>query len=312
MSTANSKRWVTKLAAVDANLVVALDALLQESNVTRAARRVGITQSAMSQTLARLRHQFDDPILVKVGRQMEPSPFGLRIKARLHTLLNELEAIVGERPTFDEKEASGRFVIATVDYLALVLFPALARAVALRAPGIDLGIQALDQASIAPQLQQGLVHLYIGVPGQTERALQMQHLFTDSFSVVVGSENPLCAGGMTIDSYASLPHILVSPRREAESIISRELGAVGHTRRVAIEVPYFSIVPQLLKKSNLVATVPTRIASLYAEDHGVEVLAPPMPLPEIEICMAWHPTFSADPAQIWLRELVASVSQELP
>ena len=111
MSDANERRWASALAALDANLLVALDALVQESNVTRAARRVGITQSAMSQTLGRLRRQFDDPILLKVGRNMEPSPFALRIRGRLHAAIGELEAVVRDRPTFDPSTATHRFVI---------------------------------------------------------------------------------------------------------------------------------------------------------------------------------------------------------
>lgn len=304
-------RWATKLAALDANLLVALDALLQESNVTRAARRVGVTQSAMSQTLARLRHQFDDPILVKVGRRMEPSPFGQRIKAPLHGAVAELEAIVGDRPGFEPATATDRFVIATVDYLTLVLFPALARAVAVRAPGVDLAVHALDPGSIAPQLQQGLVHLYLGVPGDTERSLETARLFTDSMSVLVRRGHPLGKGRMKVEAYAGARHILVSPRRESGSLVARALAAAGHTRRLAVEVPYFSLVPELLADSDLVATVPERIARQFARDHELELLKPPIPLPELEICMAWHPAFAAEPARVWLRELVASVCRAL-
>lgn len=311
MGTTNDKRWAAKLAALDANLLVALDALLQESNVTRAAQRVGVTQSAMSQTLGRLRHQFDDPILVKVGRRMEPSPFGLRIKSRLHAAVVELEAIVGDRPTFDEATATDRFVVAMVDYVSLVLFPALSRAVSARAPGVDLAVHALDSGSIAPQLQQGAVHLYVGVAGQTERALATEPLFADRMRVVVRRGHPLAEGEPSIGAYADAAHILVSPRREAGSIVSRALSATGRGRRVAIEVPYFSLVPELLEGSDLVATVPERIASLFARAHDVEVLAPPLALPDVEICMAWHPTFAADPARVWLRDIVSSVCREL-
>lgn len=312
MSAANGSRWATKLAALDANLLVSLDALLQESNVTRAAKRVGITQSAMSQTLARLRHQFDDPILVKVGRRMEPTPFGLRIKARLHRAVAELEAIVGDRPAFDEAAASDRFVIAMVDYLSLVIVPPLTRAVAERAPGVDLAVHALDSASIAPRLQTGVVQLYIGVPGETERALQTRSLFADRLRVVVRAGHPLSSGPVDIQAYASAPHVLISPRRERSSIVSRGLAAAGHTRRVAIEVPYFSLLPGLLEDSDLVATVPERVAELFAARYDLELLEPPVELPAIDICMAWHPAYTADPASIWLRDMVSAVCRDLP
>lgn len=311
MSSANGSRWATKLANLDANLLVALDALLQESSVTRAATRLGVTQSAMSQTLARLRHQFDDPILVKVGRQMEPSPFGLRMKARLRAAVSELEALVGDRPAFDADTASDRFVLAMADYLAVILFPPLARAVSARAPKVDLAVRALDATSVAPELQAGHVHLYVGVVAETERALEVRRLFTDRLRVLVRTGHPLAARTLDIAAYAEAPHVLVSPRRERGSIIARALEEAGHARRVAVEVPYFSLLPGLLLASDVIATVPERIAEMFANQFPLAILEPPLSLPEIETCMAWHPTYAADPAQVWLRDLVRTVSREL-
>ncbi len=310
MSTPNEKRWVSKLAALDANLLVALDALLQESNVTRAAKRLGVTQSAMSQTLARLRQQFDDPILVQVGRGMEPSAFALRIQARLHDAISQLATIVGDRPTFDETTASRRFVLAMVDYLSLVLFPELHATVTARAPGVDLAVRTLESASIAPDLQRAAVDLYVGVIGPTERALEVRTLFSDRMRVLVRRGHALCSE-MSLRAYADGAHVLVSPRRESGSVVTRELAALGHGRRIATEVPYFSLLPKLLLHSELVATVPERVAQLFVAEHPLEVLDPPLRLPEVDVCMAWHPAFSSDPGQIWLRDVVASVCHEL-
>lgn len=311
MSAANDSRWATRLAALDANLLISLDALLQECNVTRAAKRVGVTQSAMSQTLARIRQQFDDPILVKVGRGMEPSPFGLRIKARLHSAVGELEAIVADRPAFDEATASGRFALAMVDYVSLVLFPAVTQAIAARAPGIDLAVHALDAGSIAPQLQAGLVHLYIGVAGQTERSLETQPLFTDRLRVLVRTGHPLDGAALNVDTYARANHVLVSPRQEGGSIVDRTLAETGLGRRIAVEIPYFSLLPGLLAESDLVATVPESVAELFADQYPVVILEPPLEIPSVQICMAWHPGFAADPAHLWLREMVASTASEI-
>jgi len=308
MSAANAKRWSTKLAALDANLLVALDALLQEANVTRAAARVGVTQSAMSQTLGRLRAQFDDPILVKSGRRMVPSPFAERIQARLRRAVSELEAVVQERPEFDPETASNRFVIAMVDYLALVLLPPLREAVGEHAPGVDLAVHALDAGSIASRLEEGIVHLYVGVHGQTERALASQPLFDDPFTLVVRAGHPLCEAEVTLAAYASASHIHVSPRREQGSIVNRALKDAGHMRRVAVEVPYFALVPPLLTGSDLVATVPRSIAQKWEHDDELLTLRPPIALPTLEVCMAWHPTFSSDPALVWLRDIVQRVA----
>ena len=307
MSGANDRRWATALAALDANLLVALDALLQEANVTRAARRVGVTQSAMSQTLARLRHQFDDPILVRVGRAMEPSPFGLRIKPRLQHAIGELEAVVRDRPTYDPRTASTRFVVATVDYLAMVLTPPLHQLMAREAPGARLAIHGLDAEPITARLARGAVHLYVGVRGQTERALETAPLFDDTLCVLMRARHPLAKRRLDAAAYVAHPHVHVSPRREDGSLVERALAAKGLSREVAIEVPYFAMVPPLLAESDLLATVPARIAARFAKDQKLAVREYPLALPPIGICMAWHPTFAADPAQRWLREAVARV-----
>lgn len=307
MSGANDRRWATALAALDANLLVALDALLQEANVTRAARRVGVTQSAMSQTLARLRHQFDDPILVRVGRAMEPTPFGLRIRSRLQHAVSELEAVVRDRPTYDPRTASTRFVLATVDYLAMVLAPPLHQLVAKEAPSVRLAIHGLDAEPITARLARGAVQLYVGVRGETERALETAPLFDDTLCVLMSARHPLSKRKLDAAAYVAHPHVHVSPRREDGSIVERALAARGLSREIAIEVPYFALLPSLLAASDMLATVPARIAARFAKDHRLVVREPPLELPPIRICMAWHPTFAADPAQRWLRDAVARV-----
>jgi len=177
MSKEPTKRWGAKLAALDANLLVALDALLEEANVTRAAARLGVTQSAMSQTLGRLRDHFDDPILVRVGREMQPTPFTQRIHARLRAAVSELEAVVRDRPAFDPSKAHRRFVLATVDYLALLFVPALQHALARAGSGLELAVFALDASSVAAKLESGVVDLYLGLQGATERSLKSTPLF---------------------------------------------------------------------------------------------------------------------------------------
>lgn len=301
MSEANDRRWARSLAGLDANLLVALDALLTESNVTRAARRVGVTQSAMSQTLARLRRQFDDAILVRVGRNMEPTPFALRIRDRLRRGLAELEAVVQDRPAFDSSEASRRFVLAAVDYLGLVVVPPLQREIA-DAPGLRLGLHTLDEAPITSRLGEGVVDLYVGVAGATERALRTERLFDESLCVLLDAEHPQAAGELSLEVYGTLPHVHVSPRREAGSIVTRALTAAGLSRDVAIEIPYFGLVPSLLVGQPHVATVPQSLAAILAERHGLVTRAPPVALPTFEVCMAWHPAFEEDPALRWLRE----------
>lgn len=309
MSDANARRWSTALAALDANLLVALDALLEESSVTRAAGRVGITQSAMSQTLSRLRKQFDDPILVKVGRHMEPSPFGRRIRGRLRRAILELEAVVADRPDFDPATSSRRFVVAAVDYLAMVFAPLLQRRLAEKAPGSRLAVHGLDAGSIATRLAEGVVHMYIGVAGDTERGLDKERLYLESLCVVRAADHPHGPAPLDAETYAELPHVHVSPRREPGSRVERALAAEGLSRDVAVEVPYFGLVPGLLEGSALVATLPRSVAEHLAARHPLQLEAPPVPMAPFEVCMAWHPTFEGDPAIRWLADQVRAIGE---
>jgi DNA-binding transcriptional LysR family regulator len=309
MSDASQRRWAVKLAALDVNLLVALDALLQEANVTRAAARIGITQSAMSQTLGRLREYFEDPILVRAGRGMQPTLFAERLRSRLHTAIGELEAVVRERPQFVPGKASRRFVIATVDYLALLFVPSLQRLLQERAPGIDLAVCALDVESVNTQLETGVVDLYLGVPGKTEAAMQTTPLFQEAFSVVMRPKHPLRRAGLSVEAYAQAQHLHVSPRRHTTSIVARALSELGLERRVALEVPFFALVPSVLHETDLIATVPTRLAQWFEAEHGLALSAPPLLLSGFEICMAWHPRFDREQGLVWLRERVAEVTQ---
>lgn len=306
MSDTNDRRWTGALARLDANLLVALDALLQEASVTRAARRIGVTQSAMSQTLARLRRQFDDPILAKAGRHMEPTPFGIRIRERLRHALSELEALASDRPVFTPSSASNRFVVATVDYLAAVWLAPLRAAVAERAPSVRLAVHGLDQGSVAAQLGSGHIHLYLGVHGATERGLEAATLYEDPLCVVLDRDHP-SASGLNLDQYAAMPHVHVSPRREAGSIVDRTLASRGKSREVVLEVPYFNLVPSLLRETNLVATLPRSLAEHFAQHYPLAMVPAPLSLPSVDVCMAWHPAFAADPALIWLRETLADL-----
>lgn len=309
MSGANASRWASKLAAIDANQLVALDALIQEASVTRAAHRVGITQSAMSQALGRLRHQFDDPILVRVGRHMEPTPFAIRIKPGLREAIAALEVVVRERPGFDPSTASNRFVLAMADYPALLLLPPLSQAIQDRVPHGALAVHGVAPGSLAPMLEAGTADLYVGVRGATEQGLQTASLFRDPFAVLMRRGHPLASKRITPQAYVRYPHVHVSPRREPSSIVERELAKLGLAREVAIEVPYFALVPGLLLDSDLLATVPATIAQHFATQHDLVSRASPAPPPALDICMAWHPRVAQQPALTWLRDLVQELTE---
>lgn len=141
--------------------------------------------------------------------------------------------------------------------------------------------------------------------------MKAKPLFRETFSVVVRTKHPLAKKGLTPNSYVAFPHVHVSPRRERGSVVTRALSELGLERRVALEVPYFSLVPALLRDSDLIATVPSHLGNWFAREHGLAALSPPVRLPEFEVCMAWHPRFEREPGLSWLRSLVAKLAVEL-
>jgi DNA-binding transcriptional LysR family regulator len=198
-----------------------------------------------------------------------------------------------------------------VDYVALLLVTPLELAVMEIAPNIDLAVHGLDAEAITPKLEAGSIDLYVGIHGETERGMKAKSLFRETFSVLMRSKHPVAKKGLTPETYVSYPHVHVSPRRERGSVVSRALSEVGLERRVAVEVPYFSLVPALLRDTNLIATVPSRLADQLARDHGLSLLPPPVKLPRFEVCMAWHPRFEREPGLLWLGDLLSTVAGKL-
>jgi DNA-binding transcriptional LysR family regulator len=198
-----------------------------------------------------------------------------------------------------------------VDYVALLLAAPLERAVRGVAPHVDLAVHALDAGAITPKLEAGAIDLYVGIHGETERGMSAKPLFGETFSVVTRRKHPVAKKGLSLESYASHAHVHVSPRREEGSIVHRALAERGLERRVSLEVPYFSLVPALLRDSDLIATVPTHLANWFASEHGLLVFSPPVALPEFEVSIAWHPRFEREPGLLWLRRLLSTVADRL-
>jgi len=211
-------------------------------------------------------------------------------------------------PIFDPRQTSDRFVIATVDYLAMVLVPPLQRAVSDAAPRAQLEIRAADAGHPDRRSAARNAHVHLGIPNAAERGLRTERLFDDELLVVLDASHPLAADELSAEDYASIPHVHVNPRRETYSAVDQALAAAGLDRWVAVEVPFFGLVPALLDGANRIATLPRSVAERLTLDHDLVVRPPPIPIASFEIAMAWHPTHDADPAQRWLRDVLRDVA----
>jgi DNA-binding transcriptional LysR family regulator len=301
------------LAGVDLNLVLALDALLAERHVTRAAARLGITQSAASHALARLRDVFDDPLLVRGPRgTMMPTPRATALAPAVHRVLVDLSAIVRGDAAFDPRTARRRFRIGTSDYDELVMLPRLVQRLQRVAPSIDLWLHTLgDHGDEA--LAAGTVDVVIGLPRGAARSAGSYEkvLFDETFTCIVRAKHPLARSKLTLPRYCAASHLLVAPRGTPGSLVDSALAAVGRTRRIALAVPHFLVVPYLVAGSDLVATLATRVATTFADALDLVTMPPPLALPKIQIAVAWHERDHEDPPHRWLREQLFAVAAEM-
>jgi DNA-binding transcriptional LysR family regulator len=296
------------LGSVDLNLLVALDALLVDRNVTRAAERVGITQSAMSHALARLRLLTGDELLVRGAAGMTATVRAEALALPIRRALDEVARALAPPQAFDPAIAERRMVVGTSDYGELVLLPRIVARLGREAPGIDLRVVALQDELTSP-LATGKVDLAIALlRGHDERpGIYGKRLFDEGFVCVVRKRHPLATRKLTLARFAGASHALIAPGGTEGGFVDDALARLGLRRRVAVAVPHFLIAPHVAAASDLLLTLARRVADVLAKPLGLVVLTPPpeLRLQSFTMSAVWHERTHDDPAHRWLRGLIA-------
>ena len=290
---------------VDLNLLLALDALLAESSVAKAARRLSLSDSAMSRTLSRLREATGDPLLVRAGRTMVPTPRAVELREQARLLAQEARAVLRPKPAgLDLATLERTFTIRASDGLAEILAIRLIKATAGIAPNVCLRFAPKPDKEVGPH-REGLLDLEIGVPpADAAPELRLQALFHDRFVGVARTDHPLLQGAITPERYAACSHVVVSRRGRVRGLVDDGLAALGLERKIVAVVTSFPAAMAIAGGTDLVALVPSWFAAKMPE--GLASFPLPMPTSEITICQLWHPRYDADPAHRWLRGLVLS------
>jgi DNA-binding transcriptional LysR family regulator len=290
------------MSAPDFNLLVTLDAVLAEGSVARAARRLRLSPSAMSRALARLRETTGDPLLVRAGRGLVPTPRALELRERVHQLVQDAEAVLRPAGKLNLKQLVRTFTLRTREGFVENFGPDLIARAGEQAPGVRLCfVQKTNKESAS--LRDGTVDLETGVVGKTTGPeVRAQALFRDRFIGVVRMGHALSKGKITPSRYASGRHICVSRRGLDKGPIDEALEPFGLEREIVAIVGGFSTALALARASGLIATVPERqTGNLRAGMHSFPL---PVPAPEVTVSLLWHPRLDADPAHRWLRGLV--------
>lgn len=289
----------------DLNLLVTLDVLLAEGNVARAALRLGLSASAMSRSLARLRETTGDPLLVRAGRGLVPTPRAIELRERTGPALREAEALLRPAEGLDPARLERTFTLRTRDGFVENFGAALIARVAAEAPGVSLRFAPKPDKDNTP-LRDGSVDLEIGVVGQsTGPEMRVQALLRDRFVGVVHGGHALARGRVTPARYAQAGHVVVERRPGRRGIVDGALELLGLSRRVVTAVDSFTGALALARDTDLVATVPeAHTARLRV---GLKTFALPFDLPDFTVSLIWHPRMHADAGHRWLRECVREV-----
>lgn len=297
---------------MDLNLIVPLNALLEQRHVTRAAESVGIGQSAMSAALGRLRRLFDDPLLVRSGRVHELTPMGQSLVEPVRTVLTSLDQLLTTSPHFDPATDTRTFTVVASDYVTLILLRPLLERLYREAPGVAVDVVPVSgQAEVSlERAQVDLVIMPREIAGPALAQMPQRTLFTDRYVAAVWNQHREVGDTLDRDQLTQLRYVKYSATG-GQAYIDVQLAQLGIKPQVALSTLSFTLVPWLLPGTSLFAFVHERLVSSTPVRRELRVLEPPVPLEPIAETMFWHPVFHNDPAHHWLRECVATLAANL-
>lgn len=298
---------------LDLNLLVAFSALMKERNVTHAATKAAVSQPAMSAALSRLRTHFGDPLFIRSASGLLPTARAKEIGVHVSKALNELTYLLVPGADFSPENLEMSFTLGMPEYPLMVVLPGIMRAISQQAPGVTLHVRTfIDRDESVGMLDSGEVDMVIGItPTQSKNRIFSQYLFSDSFVTLIRRDNKNAAGGMTLEAYLAMRHILVSPEGHHYGQVDEQLRELGLTRELRLTVPTMFGVSGIIEQTDYVATVLRRSVLAGEKNENVAMITPPVAMPEVPFHLLWHKRSDDSPAQKWLRGLISTVTGEL-
>jgi DNA-binding transcriptional LysR family regulator len=295
------------LRDIDLNLLRVFEAVLREGGVTPAAGRLGLTQPAVSNALSRLRRAFGDPLFVRTPSGMDATPFARELAEPVRQALALLESALAHGPGFDPGTSTRAFRFYMSDLGQIEFLPPLVERVQHAAPGVRLEAVAADLEHIADALGAGTLDLAVGFLPALGPPVARRTLFRDPYLCLMRADHPAIGTKLTRKQFVEASHVLVTYRGGGHRVIEEALERAGVARRIALRVPHFTVVPMVLERTDLVLTLPARVARLFERRGKFKALPPPVPMPAAEVAVHWHERFEADPGNRWLRDQVVEL-----
>ncbi|MGW6795221.1 LysR family transcriptional regulator [Streptomyces chartreusis] len=286
---------------LDLNLLVALDALLEEGSVTAAANRLHVSPPAMSRTLGRIRKATGDQILVRVGRTMTPTPRAITLRKSVHDLVQEAYRLLAPDTEVDPTSLTRTFTLKWHDALAAAAGPALLESTQAEAPGVRLRFLA-EASNDIHDPRRGDIDLEAGASTPSTPELRHEIVGHDRLILAMRPEHPLATGEMTLSDYVGAEHVTVSRRGRLRDAIDDALEALGQPRHVVAATPTNASALQFVSHQDLLAAVPEYVSRPHLNALGLHTRRLPLAMPDIPVHLVWHRRYDNDPAHAWLRE----------
>ncbi|PHM18828.1 MAG: LysR family transcriptional regulator [Curvibacter sp. PD_MW3] len=294
---------------MDMRLLTIFDEIYKTKSVTRAGQNLDLPQTSVSLALGRLRHQFNDPLFVRTSKGMEPTPHAKELVKPLRQALQILQAATRQQVVFEPARSERQFRISMTDFSHLEFLPSLINRVNELAPSVQIEILRItpDTASL---LESGDSDLAVGFMPELDAGFFQQNLFQQNFACVVRKTHPRIGARMTENLYKRESHVVVTAAGTGQDLVEKTLTRKGIQRKITLSLPTLPGLGNLLANTDLVATVPLRVAQTLVRIAQVKMLAPPIAFPSFMIKQHWHERYQHDPANRWLRSQIADLFQE--
>jgi DNA-binding transcriptional LysR family regulator len=299
-----------KLAAVDLNLLVAFDALLAEGSVSGAARRIGLSQPAMSKRLGRLRSLFRDDLFVRSGDGVKPTQRALDLADTIRSALGQIQDVLGGYGRFDASRSARTYRIGAMDHIAAVLLPCAMAMVRIQAPRATVIVRAMDRRKLTDALEHGDIDVALAILPDAPAAIKRAALFEERYVSLVSARHREIRKELTLALFLKYPHLLITHVGDLKGTVDRLLDEHGLKRQVAMSVPYHLAVPALIAGTDMIATLSERVVRL-SDWPGVRAFPVPIEFPSFRETMLWHRRNDNDPAHAWLRGLILDASETI-
>lgn len=299
------------LAGIDLNLLVVFDALMTEQHVTRAGERLGLSQPATSNALARLRSLMADDLFIRTAAGLRPTPKAITLAHQLRPALQQIQGALLEQPIFDPTQSDRLFTLGMSDYGEFVLLPKLMVMIQTLAPKVNLQIRSGDRQKLLDLLDRGEIDLLCGVFPEQIPWHRQQFIFQENYVCICRQGHPSIGTTLSLEEYLKASHLLVSIKEDRVGKVDKLLAKRHLKRHIILSTPHFLTVPFILSQTDLIATLAQRIALTYAEPQQLKILPIPFDLEGFDVCMRWHQSTEKSSDCQWLRSIVMKLAQNI-